>query len=85
MRTVLSSASREAVISPAEPFCIIGERINPTGRELFSEQLRRGDQSRIEADVAEQAAGGAMDLLLDHDPWGAAWIAAHRAQQAAAP
>jgi 5-methyltetrahydrofolate--homocysteine methyltransferase len=27
----------------------------------------------------------AADLLLDRDPWGAAWIAAHRAQQAAAP
>jgi 5-methyltetrahydrofolate--homocysteine methyltransferase len=26
----------------------------------------------------------AADLLLDRDPWGAAWIAAHRAQQAAA-
>ena len=62
MRTVLSSASREAVISPAEPFCIIGERINPTGRKVFSEQLRRGDLSRIGTDVAEQAAGGAMVL-----------------------
>ena len=26
----------------------------------------------------------AADLLLDRDPWGAAWIAAHRAQQAQA-
>src|SRR5262249_57014606 len=26
----------------------------------------------------------AADLLLDRDPWGASWIAAHRAQQAAA-
>ena len=25
----------------------------------------------------------AADLLLDRDPWGASWIAAHRAQQAA--
>jgi 5-methyltetrahydrofolate--homocysteine methyltransferase len=25
----------------------------------------------------------AADLLLDRDPWGAAWIAAHRARQAA--
>jgi 5-methyltetrahydrofolate--homocysteine methyltransferase len=24
----------------------------------------------------------AADLLLDRDPWGAAWIAAHRARQA---
>jgi 5-methyltetrahydrofolate--homocysteine methyltransferase len=25
----------------------------------------------------------AADLLLDRDPWGASWIAAHRARQAA--
>jgi 5-methyltetrahydrofolate--homocysteine methyltransferase len=27
----------------------------------------------------------AADLLTNRDPWGAAWIAAHRARQAAAP
>jgi 5-methyltetrahydrofolate--homocysteine methyltransferase len=62
MRTVLSSASRETVIGPAEPFCIIGERINPTGRKIFQQQLRGGDLSRIETDVADQLAGGAMVL-----------------------
>jgi 5-methyltetrahydrofolate--homocysteine methyltransferase len=62
MRTVLSSASRETVIGPAEPFCIIGERINPTGRKIFQQQLRGGDLSRIEIDVADQLAGGAMVL-----------------------
>jgi 5-methyltetrahydrofolate--homocysteine methyltransferase len=62
MRTVLSSASREAVIGPGEPFCIIGERINPTGRKAFQQQLRDGDLSRVETDVAEQVAGGAMVL-----------------------
>jgi 5-methyltetrahydrofolate--homocysteine methyltransferase len=25
----------------------------------------------------------ATDLLLGHDPWGASWIAAHRARKAA--
>jgi 5-methyltetrahydrofolate--homocysteine methyltransferase len=62
VRTVLASASREAVIGDGAPFCIIGERVNPTGRKIFSGQLRRGDLSRIETDVAEQAAGGAMVL-----------------------
>jgi 5-methyltetrahydrofolate--homocysteine methyltransferase len=62
VRTVLRSASREAVIGPEEPFCIIGERINPTGRKVFQEQLRRGDLSRVEIDVAQQAEGGAMVL-----------------------
>ena len=62
METVLSSASRQLRIGDQNPFCIIGERINPTGRKVFQEQLRRGDLSRVEIDVAEQVAGGAMML-----------------------
>jgi 5-methyltetrahydrofolate--homocysteine methyltransferase len=60
--TVVSSARRELKIGPGQPFCIVGERINPTGRKLFQEQLRGGDLSRIETDVAQQVAGGAMML-----------------------
>ena len=62
METVLSSASQELRIGGDNPFCIVGERINPTGRKIFQEQLRRGDLSRIEVDVAGQVAGGAMML-----------------------
>jgi 5-methyltetrahydrofolate--homocysteine methyltransferase len=62
METVLSSASKELRIGPEQPFCIVGERINPTGRKIFQEQLRRSDLSRIEIDVAQQVAGGAMML-----------------------
>jgi len=62
METVLSSASRNVPIGGDNPFCVIGERINPTGRKIFAEQLRRGDLSRVEIDVAEQVAGGAMML-----------------------
>src|SRR5580700_7483849 len=62
MDTVLSSASKQAVIGPGQPFCIIGERINPTGRKAFQEELRAGDLSRVETDVAQQVAGGAMVL-----------------------
>jgi 5-methyltetrahydrofolate--homocysteine methyltransferase len=62
LETVLRSATKQVVIGHGQPFCIIGERINPTGRKLFSEQLRRGDLSRIETDVAQQVAGGAMVL-----------------------
>jgi 5-methyltetrahydrofolate--homocysteine methyltransferase len=60
--TVLRSASKEVVIGASQPFCVIGERINPTGRKIFQEQLRRGDLSRVEVDVAQQVAGGAMVL-----------------------
>jgi 5-methyltetrahydrofolate--homocysteine methyltransferase len=62
METVLSSASKELRIGAENPFCIVGERINPTGRKIFQEQLRRGDLSRVEVDVADQVAGGAMML-----------------------
>ena len=62
MHTVLASATREVTIGHDQPFCVIGERINPSGRKRFAEQLRAGDLSRIEVDVAEQVAGGA-DVL----------------------
>jgi len=65
MHTVLRSSSRDVVIGDDQPFCIIGERINPTGRKIFQEQLRAGDLSRIEIDVAQQVAGGAMVLDIN--------------------
>ena len=60
--TVISSATREIVIGFDRPFVIIGERINPTGRKKFQEQLRVEDLSAVEIDVAQQIAGGAMML-----------------------
>jgi 5-methyltetrahydrofolate--homocysteine methyltransferase len=62
MHTVLRSATREVVIGGDQPFCLIGERLNPTGRKIFAEQLRRGDLSRIAVDVEQQVAGGATML-----------------------
>jgi len=62
VHTVLRSPTREVVIGDDQPFCIIGERINPTGRKIFQEQLRAGDLSRIVIDVAQQVAGGSMVL-----------------------
>ncbi|MEC7102336.1 MAG: dihydropteroate synthase [Actinomycetota bacterium] len=58
----MSSADRTLTIGSDQPFCIIGERINPTGRKAFQEQLRAGDLSAVEKDVADQIAGGAMML-----------------------
>jgi 5-methyltetrahydrofolate--homocysteine methyltransferase len=60
--TVLRSATREVVIGHDRPFCIIGERINPTGRRIFQEQLRAGDLSAIERDIVAQVEGGAHVL-----------------------
>jgi 5-methyltetrahydrofolate--homocysteine methyltransferase len=65
MHTRLSSATKEVVIGHDQPFCIIGERINPTGRRIFQEQLRAGDLSAIERDVKAQVEGGAMVLDIN--------------------
>jgi len=62
MHTTVSSANQTLTIGSDQPFCIIGERINPTGRKAFQEQLRAGDLSAVEKDVADQVAGGAMML-----------------------
>ncbi|HEX7581991.1 MAG TPA: dihydropteroate synthase [Gaiellaceae bacterium] len=62
MDTVVQSPTRTVVIGPDQPFCVIGERINPTGRKAFQAQLQQGDLSQLETDTAEQVAGGA-DML----------------------
>ena len=62
MHSILRSATKEVVIGYDVPFVIIGERINPTGRKKFQEQLRAGDLSQIEIDVQQQVEGGA-DVL----------------------
>lgn len=61
-RTVISSATREVVISGDLPFVVIGERINPTGRKLLAEEMRNGDFSRVERDVIAQVEAGAHML-----------------------
>src|SRR5438128_8268880 len=65
MDTVIRSRSRTLVIGPEQPFCVIGERINPTGRKVFQAQLQAGDLSQLEVDVAQQVAGGADMLDLN--------------------
>ncbi|MEY2813195.1 MAG: hypothetical protein RL579_100 [Actinomycetota bacterium] len=62
MQTVVTSPTKTVTIGNDNPFCIIGERINPTGRRIFQEQVRAGDLSAIIKDVNAQVAGGA-DML----------------------
>ena len=61
-KTVISSATKEVVIGFDKPFVIIGERINPTGRKLLSEEMSKGDLSRVEQDTRAQVAAGAHML-----------------------
>lgn len=61
-RTVVSSATKEVVIGFDQPFCIIGERINPTGRKILMEEMRQGDYTRVQQDALAQVAAGAHML-----------------------
>ncbi|GAB4167922.1 MAG: methyltetrahydrofolate cobalamin methyltransferase [Thalassobaculales bacterium] len=61
-RTVLQSASRSVVIGFDQPFCVIGERINPTGRRKLAAEMLAGDFSTVSADALAQVAAGAMVL-----------------------
>ena len=61
-RTVVSSHSKELVIGFDQPFCIIGERINPTGRKALAAEMAAGDFSRVETDCLAQVAAGAHML-----------------------
>ena len=61
-RTVLESKTKTVVIGFDEPFCVIGERINPTGRKKLAAELEAGDYSTVERDALEQVACGAMVL-----------------------
>jgi 5-methyltetrahydrofolate--homocysteine methyltransferase len=49
-------------IGAGRPFCIIGERINPTGRKAFAEQLRGNEMQMVTADALAQVGDGA-DML----------------------
>ena len=62
METVLSSRSREVVVSIHRPFVIIGERINPTGRKVLAAEMKEGKMDRVRADAIAQAAAGAHML-----------------------
>ena len=60
--TTLSSHKKEVVIGFDRPFCIIGERINPTGRKRLAAEMAAGDFSTVEADTLAQVQAGAQML-----------------------
>lgn len=65
LTTVLSSVTQNVTICRDGPICIIGERINPTGRKVLSESLARGDFSLIQRDAQAQVEAGAAILDLN--------------------
>ncbi|MGO9881885.1 MAG: dihydropteroate synthase [Solirubrobacteraceae bacterium] len=62
MDTVLRSRSTSVTIGAQQPFCIIGERINPTGRKKFAEELRGGEMRSVTVDALAQVQAGANML-----------------------
>ena len=60
--TIISSATKEIRIGFDQPFVIIGERINPTGRKMLAKEMAEGDFSRVEKDALAQVAAGAQML-----------------------
>ena len=60
--TSITSATKEVKIGFDQPFIIIGERINPTGRKLLAEEMKADDFSRVEADAIAQVDAGAHML-----------------------
>ena len=62
-RTFLSSRSTVVALGGDAPCALIGERINPTGKKVYSEELRVGKTAYIRREAQEQLAAGAH--LLD--------------------
>ena len=60
--TILSSHKKEVIIGFDRPFCIIGERINPTGRKKLAAEMAAGDYSTVESDALAQVEAGAHML-----------------------
>lgn len=61
-KTILASATKEVVIGFDEPFVMIGERINPTGRKLFSKELKEFNYWRVKKEALAQVEAGAQVL-----------------------
>ncbi len=62
MKTKISSENRDVLISHEDPFVIIGEKINPTGRKKLAAALKDGDFEYVKEIALKQVAAGA-DIL----------------------
>ncbi|WP_367718656.1 methyltetrahydrofolate cobalamin methyltransferase [Nitratireductor sp. GISD-1A_MAKvit] len=61
-RTIVASATREVIIGFDQPFCVIGERINPTGRRKLAAEMVAGNFETVTHDALAQVAAGATML-----------------------
>ena len=58
--TIISRNDVRVTIGPSRPTVIIGERINPTGKEWLKQAIRDGHWDRVGALAREQVAAGAV-------------------------
>ncbi len=61
-KTIVESSNSTVVIGFDEPFCIIGERINPTGRKKLAMELEAENFDTVVKDAIEQVKAGANIL-----------------------
>lgn len=65
VKTIVESRAKTVIIGFDEPFCVIGERINPTGRKKLAEELELEDFSIVKKDALEQVNCGANMLDIN--------------------
>ena len=68
METVLRGTGKETVIGPGRPFCIIGERINPTGKKRLTRAIREADWSHLQRMAVRQVEAGIEREKIIVDP-----------------
>ena len=64
-KTIVESLNKTVVIGLDEPFCIIGERINPTGRKKLAIELEAENFETVVRDAIEQVKSGANILDIN--------------------
>jgi methanogenic corrinoid protein MtbC1/uroporphyrinogen-III decarboxylase len=62
VETTVKSATKEILIGPSHPLVIIGERINPTGRQNLAQALENGDLDLVRTEAIKQVEEGAQIL-----------------------
>jgi len=62
MNTVVKSETKEVLIGYDQPFIVIGEKINPTGRKKLAAALKDGDFEYVK-DLARRQVTAGADIL----------------------
>ena len=60
--TLAASARNEVLIGEDQPFCVIGERINPSGKPQLATAMTAGDFAVVQAQALRQVEAGAAIL-----------------------